>query len=186
MNSFYNSGELQEIGFKKLGKNVKLSRKANIYAPNNISIGNNVRIDDFCILSGEIEIGSYIHISAYTALYAKYGILIEDYVTISGRVIVYSQSDDYSGEYMTNPMVPKKFTKISGGKVIFKKHSIIASGCIVFPSVEIGEGAVVGAMSLVNKNLEPWTINVGIPAKKIKNRNKKILELEKELLSLQT
>lgn len=182
MNSFYDDTELKKIGFKKLGRDVKISRKASIYSPNKISIGNHVRIDDFCILSGKITMGSYIHISAYTALYAKYEIHIEDFVTISGRVLVYSQSDDYSGDHMTNPMLPPKLTKVTGGKVVFKKHSIVAAGCIIFPAVIIGEGAAIGAMSLVNSSVEPWSINVGIPAKKIKDRKKKILQLEKKII----
>ena len=56
MNSFYTVEELGKIGFKKLGKNVLISKKSSIYTPENISIGDNVRIDDFTILSGTIEI----------------------------------------------------------------------------------------------------------------------------------
>ena len=51
MNSFYSKEELKEIGFKKYGENVLISRKTSIYNPEKIIIGNNVRIDDFCILS---------------------------------------------------------------------------------------------------------------------------------------
>ena len=51
MNSFLTKIELQKIGFKYLGENTKISRLANFYSPSKISIGNNVRIDDFCILS---------------------------------------------------------------------------------------------------------------------------------------
>ncbi|NLA21613.1 MAG: acyltransferase [Candidatus Marinimicrobia bacterium] len=176
--SFYNEEEIVKLGLKKYGKNVLISRKASFYSPELIQLGSNVRIDDFCILSGNISIGSYVHISAYTALYGKFGICIEDFVTISGRVLVYSQTDDYSGEVMTNPMVNPNLTRVTGGPVVFKKHSIIAAGCIIFPEVTIGEGAAIGAMSLVNKNLEPWSIYVGIPAKYLKPRSKKIIELE--------
>lgn len=69
MDSFYSRSELEHIGFATIGKNVLLSRKASIYSPAMISIGDNVRIDDFCILSGCIGIGSQVHISAYVALY---------------------------------------------------------------------------------------------------------------------
>lgn len=48
---FYSREQLEKIGFKSLGKNVLISDKSSIYSPENISIGNNVRIDDFCILS---------------------------------------------------------------------------------------------------------------------------------------
>ncbi|MCU7495269.1 MAG: acyltransferase [Ignavibacteria bacterium] len=181
--SFYEEEELRTIGFRKFGNNVKLSRKASIYNPEEISIGDNVRIDDYCILSGNITIGSYIHISAYTALYGKFGIVLEDFVTISGRVLVYSQTDDYGGDYMTNPTVPEEYLHVTGGLVHFQKHSIVAAGCIIFPGVTLHEGAAIGAMSMVNKDVPAWTISVGIPAKPLKGRNNKLLELEKKLKS---
>lgn len=84
-----------------------ISRKASIYGENNISIGDNVRIDDFCILSGNITIGNNVHISAYTGLFVgNMGIKIEDFVALSVRCVVFGESDDYSGSAMTNPMIP--------------------------------------------------------------------------------
>ncbi|MCB6803967.1 hypothetical protein LI178_31950, partial [Enterocloster bolteae] len=55
---------LKAIGFLKYGKNVLVSRKASIYNPEQMVLGDNIRIDDFCILSGNIKLGSYIHIPA--------------------------------------------------------------------------------------------------------------------------
>jgi acetyltransferase-like isoleucine patch superfamily enzyme len=176
--SFLSATELQNLGLNSYGKNVLISRKASIFGANLINIGDNVRIDDFCILSGRITIGSYVHISAYTALYGKSGIDIADFVTISGRVLVYSENDDYSGEFMTNPMLPHEYTNVQGARVVFEKHSIVASGCIVLPGVILGEGSCAGAMSLVKNNLEPWTIYAGVPAKRKKDRSKNIIELE--------
>ena len=92
MTSYYSEEELKKFGFCKIGKNVFISRKSSIYGCENISIGNNVRIDDFCILSGHIEIGNYIHIAAFTALYGgKDGIFIEDFANLSSRISVYSK-----------------------------------------------------------------------------------------------
>jgi len=178
--SFLSNDELKELGLKSFGKNVLISRKASVYSPQTISIGDHVRIDDFCILSGNISIGSYVHISAYNALYGKSGIEIADFVTISGRVMVYSESDDYSGEFMTNPMLPSTFTNVYGAKVTFQKHAIVYSGSIILPGVTIGEGACVGAMSLVKNDVDAWTIYAGVPAVRIKNRKQNILELEQQ------
>lgn len=179
--SFYTPDELKTMGFCSIGEDVLISRKASIYTPELITIGNHVRIDDFCILSGDIKLGSYIHISAYTAIYARFGVELEDFVTISGRVLVYSQNDDYSGEFMTNPMVPIKYTNITGGKVVFKKHSIVASGSIILPDVILGVGSCVGSMSLVKKSIPAWEIHAGIPAIKISDRQQTILELERKI-----
>lgn len=181
LNSFYNSYELRELGLKGLGENVLISNKVSIYGAKNIIIGNNVRIDDFCILSGNITIGSYIHIAAYTALYGgDKGIVVEDFANLSSRISVYSISDDYSGETMTNPMIPDKFKNVQSEEVIIKTHVIIGSGCVVLPGVVLKEGSSFGAMTLINRSSEPWSINAGIPFKKIRSRSKNVLKLEQD------
>lgn len=184
MNSFYEKDELEKLGLKKVGSHVQISRKASIYKADLISIGDYVRIDDFCILSGEIELGSYIHIAAYSALYGSdVGIKIADFANISSKVVIYAVSDDYSGESLTNPMIPDEFKKLQKEKVIIEKHVIIGSGCTVLPGVQLGEGSAFGSMSLIKKNSKPWTINVGIPAREIKKRSKKLLEKEEKFLN---
>lgn len=69
--SFYSTDELRKLGFYSVGSNVRISRKASFYGIERISIGSNVRIDDFCVLSaglGGITIGNYIHIAVYSSL----------------------------------------------------------------------------------------------------------------------
>jgi len=122
MNSFYTNIELKDLGLKSYGNNVLISKKASIYNPENIEIGDNVRIDDFCILSGKIKLGSYIHISAFCALYGKYGIEMLDYCGTSPNTIIFSASDDFSGNYLINPMIPNQFTNVTGGKVTLSKY----------------------------------------------------------------
>ncbi|WP_211213862.1 acyltransferase [Methanocorpusculum bavaricum] len=180
MSNFYSQNELNELGLELFGSNVMISKKSSIYSPELIQIGNNVRIDDFCILSGHIQIHDNIHISAYTALYGKFGIELCDFTTVSGRNIIYSATDDYSGSCMTNPMVPEEYTHVTGGKVTLKKHSIIGAGCIVLPNITLEEGTAIGAMSLVNRSTDPWGIYVGIPIRKIKDRKQNLLYLEND------
>lgn len=182
MNSFLSIEELNQIGFKALGTDVLISRKASIYGASNISIGNHVRIDDFCIISGNITIGSYIHIAAGCYLFGgNSGIEMKDFSAISSRSAVYADTDDYSGMALSNPTVPDKYRKISGGKVVFEKHALVGSGSTILPNVVIGEGVSVGSMSLINKSLEPWGIYAGIPCRRIKERKKDILKLELEI-----
>lgn len=180
--SFYTPEELRELGFKSIGKNVLISRKTSIYHPELIEIGNNVRIDDFCILSGKIKLGNFIHIAAGCYLFAgEAGITMENFSGLSSRVSIYAVTDDYSGGYLTNPTIPMKYRNIISGHVSIRKHVIIGAGVIILPGVTIGTGAAVGSMSLVNKNIPKWTIAVGIPAKPLRERKKDILELEKHL-----
>ena len=175
--SFYTQDELLGLGFKRIGENVLISRFARFYDISNIEIGNHVRIDDFCILSGTIKLGSYIHISPYSALYGRFGIEMEDYTGISPRCTVFSASDDFSGEYMVSPMVPEELTNVSGGKVIFMRFSQIGASTVIMPNVTLNEGSAVGAMSLIKKDIPEWEIHGGCPAQFIKKRKKEILTL---------
>lgn len=182
MNSnFYNEKELKSLGFKSYGSNVLISRRCSIYGAQNITIANNVRIDDFCILSGNIKIGNYVHISAYSALYGQYEIEIEDFCGVSARGTIYSAIDDFSGEYMISPMVPKKFTNISTGKVILKKYTQLGYNTVIFPGCILNEGVATGAMSLIKNDVPAWKIVAGIPAKVIKDRKKDLIELSKNI-----
>jgi galactoside O-acetyltransferase len=183
MNSFYTATELRLLGLKRCGENVLISRKASIYGAERIEIGNNVRIDDFCILSGQIRFGNYIHIAAQTLLFGgEFGIVMEDFSGLSSRCAVYAESDDYSGDHLSNPTCPEKYRAPYGGRVVMKRHVIVGSGCTLLPGVTIEEGAAVAAMSLVIRDLPPWTICAGIPCRGSKARSRKALALEEDLL----
>ena len=174
--SFYSLSELKELGLKSFGDKVLISRKCSIYSPEKISIGDNVRIDDFCILSGNITLGSNIHISAFCALYGANGIVIEDYSGVSPRSIIFSAGDDFHGDYLIGPIHPKEFTNVTGGTVVLKKYTQLGANTIVMPNITLEEGAVTGAMTFVNKNLEAWTINIGIPVKQKSKRSNNLIK----------
>ena len=181
MASFYTKIELKKIGLKSYGKKVLISKKTSIYDAQNITIGNNVRIDDFCILSGKIKIKNNVHISAFCALYGKFGIEIGNFSGISPRCTIFSASDDFSGNFMVGPMVPFEFTNISSGKVKILDYVQIGTNCVIMPCITIGEGSAIGAFSFVTKNIEPWKIYFGIPAKEIKKRSKELLNFVKKI-----
>lgn len=182
LTSFYDNNELIKIGFKNFGKNVQISKKASIYGAEKIIIGNNVRVDDFCILSGNIILGNHVHIAGYCALFGgQAGIKMEDFSGISSRSAIYAASDDYSGEALTNPTVPEEYRKVIKEKVVIGKHVLIGSGSTILPGVEIGEGSAIGSMSLVNRTLDSWGIYAGVPCQYIKKRSKKLLEMEKKV-----
>ena len=182
MNSFLSKQEIDSFGFSAVGEDVHISRFAHFYGAEKIHIGNHVRIDDFCILSGEIVLGSFIHLAANVLLFAgDSSIEVGDYSTLSSRCAVYAISDDYSGEAMTNPTVPKEFRNVTGKKVTIGKHVIVGTGSTILPGVEIGEGGSFGAMSLINKSTAPWGIYMGAPCRRIRDRRKDLLEYEKML-----
>lgn len=180
MNTFYSRDELCNLGIREYGENVYIGRNVILYHPEKLSIGHDVRIDDYSIISGEIKLHNYIHISHFCGLYGgQAGIEMCDFSGLSSKVTIYGESDDYSGSSMTNPMVPAKFKPNAiSGKVLLQKHGIVGVGSVVLPGVMIAEGSSVGSMSLCIKDTAPWTINVGIPAKAIKDRKKDVLDLE--------
>lgn len=182
-NMFYKRKDLKKIGLKSFGENVLISDKCSIYGAENISIGNNVRIDDFCILSASknIIIGNNIHIACYTSLIGAGSIILEDFVSISAKCNILSSCDDFSGEYLTNPMIDKKYLNVFHDSVIFKKHSLLGAGSVVLPGVVFGEGATVGAMSLVKESINPFEIWGGNPLRFIKMRSKNLLIFEAKM-----
>lgn len=175
------SAEIKGMGFRSVGSNVRLSNKASFYNCQNISVGNNVRIDDFCVLSagvGGIEIGDYIHVAVYSSLIGAGKISLSDFSNISSRVAIYSSNDDYSGDFMTNPMVPVELTHVTHADVFVGKHVIIGSGSVVLPGVTLEEGVAIGALSFVNKSCKEYGMYSGVPAKRIKDRGRGVKELE--------
>jgi acetyltransferase-like isoleucine patch superfamily enzyme len=174
---------LIKMGFKRCGKNVKISDKAAIYEPELMEFGDHARVDDFCLLSGKVSIGRNVHVAAFCNLAGgDEGVTIGDYCGVAYGSHIISQTDDYSGRVMNNSTIPAKYTSVTKAEVLIKRHSMIGTACVIFPGVTIEEGTSIGAMSLVTKSTEPWSIYIGIPAKKVKDRSKALLELEKEYL----
>ena len=115
MTSFYSQDELVKLGFASIGDNVQISKKASFYGINNITIGNNVRIDDFCVLSAGsngIILGNYIHIAVYASLIGEGKIQLDGFNGISSKVSIYSSSDDFTGEAMFNSTIPNEYRKV--------------------------------------------------------------------------
>ena len=176
--------QMRKMGFACFGNNVMLSEKASYYNCKNIRLGDNVRVDDFCVLSagtGCIDIGNYIHIAVFSSLIGEGNISLANFSNISSRVAIYSSNDDYSGAAMTNPTVPPEFTNVQHADVAIGRHVIIGAGSIILPGVTLEEGVTVGALSLVKSNCKSYGIYVGVPAKRIGERKRDLLELEKKL-----
>lgn len=175
--------QLSELGFKKLGKDVKISDKASIYNPELIELGDCTRIDDFCVVSGRITFGNYNHITPMCLIAGgEPGIEFADFCTLAYGVKVFAQSDDYSGATLTNSLIPKKYKDEKFEKVTLERHVIVGAGSTIMPGITIKEGCSVGAMALVTKSTEPWGVYVGVPAVRVKDRKQDLLALEKQFL----
>ncbi len=177
---YYSQNEIIKLGIMTSGKNVRLSKDVRIYGAGKIIIGDNVRIDAFCILStgdsGYINIGSHIHIASDVALYGGGGISLDDFCTISSKSTLYSASDDYSGEYLIGPQISEEYLKVEKKPIILEKYSAIGAHSLVLPGTILREGSVLGAMSLATRELQEWKIYAGIPAKFIRVRKQELIE----------
>ena len=176
----YSIDELKELGITVYGKNIKISKFVNIYNPTNLILHDNIRIDDFTILSckGIIEIFNYVHISAQSFLSSSTKIIIGNYSSLSVGTKVFGSSDDYSGNFLINPTIPYKYLNVTNGDIIIKNNVVIGSNSVIMPNITIEEGTAIGANSFINKNTDEWKIYAGSPIKFIKNREKNCLKLQ--------
>lgn len=181
--AFLTREQLVEMGFRSVGRNVKISDKAAIYNADQISIGDHSRIDDFCVVSGKVTVGRNVHIAVFCNLAGgTEGIELEDFAGLAYGCHVFSQSDDYSGATLTNPTVPAEFKSERKAAVRLGRHCIVGTSSLIFPGVTLAEGCSVGAMSMVTKSTEPWMVYSGIPARKLKPRKRDLLLLETKYL----
>ena len=183
---FFEQDELLELGFASIGNDVKIDRTAIFYGSSRIQLGSHVRIDAYSVISagqGGISIGSYIHLAAYTFMAGAARIEMHDFSGLSSRCSIYSSSDDYMGNALTNPTVPDEYRNVQNGPVILKKHVIIGAGSVILPGVSMEEGSAAGALSVISKDVPAYTIVAGQPAKPIAERKKNLLKIEAEFLN---
>jgi len=178
-NIFFDRGAL-----KACGKNVIIGKTVRIRYPELVEIGDNVIIDDFTYISTSLRINNNVHISSGCKIIGGKSAFVEfkDYSTLAPNVVLSAGSDDYLSGIAT-PLVPLEFKGNAViGKIILNKHCIVGAGSVVLSNVVLNEGACLGALSLANRDLEPYSLYVGIPAKFLKNRNKEeILTFEKKM-----
>jgi acetyltransferase-like isoleucine patch superfamily enzyme len=179
---FYSASELAELGLRRYGDDVRIDRAARIIRPEQLEVGSHVRIDAFTIIScgdGGVSIGDYVHVASFDFLSGAARIEIGDFVNLSGRVSIYSSNEDYSGASLPGPVVPPEYRGAISAPVVVGRHAIVGAGSVILPGVTIGEGAAVGALSLVRHDVDPFTIWAG--GKTLRERRRDFLALEEEL-----
>lgn len=182
--AFLTRQELERIGFKSLGQGVQISEKASVYNCSQIEIGDYSRIDDYCVISGNVTIGRNVHLAVLCNVAGgEPGIIFEDFSGLAYACHVFTQSDDYEGYTLTNPTVPDRYKRETKKPIIIGKHSIVGANSLVFPGVVLAEGTAVGANSIVTKSTQEWSVYFGNPAKRIKARRRDLLQLEAEYLA---
>lgn len=154
-----------------IGKNPHLGKHAQFDSgtKGRISIGNNFWIGDFSKLithDGTIDIGDNCFIGHFTILYGHGGLRIGNNVMIAGHTVIVP-----ANHRIDNPHAPINTQGISCRGINIEDDCWIGANVTVLDGVTIRRGAVVGAGSVVVKNVEPYSVVVGNPAKHIKFRN---------------
>jgi acetyltransferase-like isoleucine patch superfamily enzyme len=183
LNNYYSREELDQFGFKSLGRDVFISRKAGIYSAADMSFGDNVRIDDNTVLAGKIEFKSHIHIAAMTYISGgDVGVLFENFTAVAPHCYITTGSDDYTGRSLFSGVIPAKYKIEHIDSIIIRRFSIVGTHSFIMPGVELAEGTSVGAMTFMTKSSKPWTTYFGIPAYAIGEKERNIIEMSEKFL----
>lgn len=181
--AFLSPSQLAQLGLAAVGSNVLISDRASLHGAGAISIGDHVRIDDFVIITARqpVILGSYVHIAAFAFLAGQFGLVLGDFVGISPRATLLSGNDDYTGHWLPGPLIPPELRQVRGSCLTFGNHALVGAHSVVLPGASFADGAALGALSLVKEPLEPWSIYVGIPARRRGPRSRHCEELAARL-----
>lgn len=173
-------GECLRSKVKYCGNDVRLYPLCKMIHPQNAELDNNCQIFDFVFIdAGEsLKIGKYSTLTWYVLVEGGANTKIGDRVFIGPGSKVLTSTYKLHGLYAIEHL-PDECRATEYGDIIIEDDAYIGANCTVLPGVNIGEGAVVGANSLVNKDLEPWGIYVGSPCVKIGDRRKPTKEAER-------
>lgn len=171
--------------FGAIGKDVRISPLAHFAHPEFVWMGDHIAIDPFVVVTTRLDIASYIHIAPHVSIIGSMesALHMEDCTFIAAGSRIVCGSDDYADGSLVGPTIPRQFRHVKTSGIAMARFSGLGTNVVVHPGITIHEGAVVGSCSLVTHDLDPWGIYVGIPAKKIGERNKnKALRYYEELM----
>ena len=145
----------------KLGKGVKLSKFINLYG---CEIGDESKIGAFVEIQKNVNVGKRCKISSHTFICE--GVTIEDNVFIGHGVTFINDSFPRATTFEGNLQTEVDW-KVE--RTVVKKGASIGSGVTILPNTSIGENAIVGAGSVITKDVPPNTIVAGNPAKVLRH-----------------
>jgi galactoside O-acetyltransferase len=157
---------------------VQIGRNVYFRYPGDVEIGDNVIIDEFSYFTTAARIGSHVHIAPHCSIIGGRAstFVMEDFATLAAGGRVVCGSDSYLGDGMVNTTIPPEYrASVEITTVTIGRHAAVGTGCVIHPGVTIGEGAAVGSMSLVTKDLDPWGVYIGVPARWVRERQREII-----------
>lgn len=181
--------------FKSVGKNVIFGRNLSLRQPHKISLGDNIIIDDDCLLDAKgidnqgIIMGDYVTLGRLSSLVCKDADIIigsrvnigstvkiiaanKGRITIGNGIDIGSSSHFSGGSYdYSRPEVLPSTQRLPTRGITVEDLAWIGAGVIVLDGVTIGEKSIIGAGAVVNKDIPSYSVAVGVPADVIRKRN---------------
>lgn len=160
---------------KARGDDVRIAKTVIIKRPHLFSVGRRVSIDDYCVFTCQMQLGSFIHIAPLVTAIGGERALVQmgNFTTIAAGSRLAAASDEHLGAGLVSPLIPDAFRdNVNFAPIIFENFASIASNVVISPGVTLREGSVIGANSFVPANFvtEAWTIYVGSPARPLRTR----------------
>ena len=165
----HGTGEIDRSAFARLGENVIFETGALVFHPERIEIGNNVYVGHHCILKGyyrnSMLIGDNVWIGQQAFLHSAGGLTIGNNVGIGPAVKVLTSRHREAGRE-----VPILAAPIEESPVIIEDDVDLGIGSIIMPGARIGRGAQIGAGAVVTRDIPPFAIAAGMPARVLRFR----------------
>ena len=169
---------------RRCGRGVRVFQGARFVSPDVIALGDYTQIDEGTFLIGGdgLEVGCHVHFAFGSSVSGGGRCAVGDFAAIAAGARIITGTDLADGTGLTNPTVPPHYRAVKRGQVRIGEHALIFTNTVVLPDVTIGEGAVVGAASVVHYDLQPWTVYAGVPLRQVGTRpRERILELAEQV-----
>ena len=143
--------------------NVTTFEQTKIVGIENIEFGRNIIIDDFVFIHAKkrMVIGNYVHIATFTSITGGEILTMGDFSALSSGVRLLTGTDDFKSWGFGNSTLDEKYRNTKRLSVHIGRFSIVGANSVILPGVSIGEGASIGAGSVVTRDVEPWGVYIG-------------------------
>lgn len=151
---------------KKAGKNFRTADHVKIHQPHLVSVGDNVALNYGVYVEPcdqEVTIGSDTHFAPYCVLYGP--LSVGNNCAVAAHVVLASVAHSYA-----DPDTPMIQQPTNQKKITLEDNVWIGANAVITPGITIGTGSIIGAGAVVTKDVEPYSVMGGVPAKLIKKR----------------
>ena len=170
---------MYKVEFSSVGNDVFIDERAYFKRPDLVTIGDHCAFDNGLHMTTAGTFGSYIHIGPFVSVIggAESKLLMGNFASIAAGARIICKGEEHLGAGLIGPTIPDQYSDVLiGGLVVIKQFANILTNSVLFPGITIGEGAVIGAGTVMHFDAEPWTIYLGNPARKIKVRDGSLMK----------